>query len=147
MASLPTTFIERELPAAQRPHRSDHSDLRGAAAALGIQHLPHEGFRTVNYTMLTLRTAAFLGIVAAGQTMVILMGGIDLSVAAVITMTGVVAGNLMTRGRAGRRHSGDAVDCGADRRLQRPGRDGPAASPIGDDLGHAEHHPGGVTRL
>jgi ribose transport system permease protein len=61
-----------------------------------------EGFRTVNYTMLTLRTAAFLGIVAAGQTLVILMGGIDLSVAAVITMTGVVAGNLMTQiGQAG----------------------------------------------
>ena len=61
-----------------------------------------DGFRTMNYTMLTLRVAAFLAIVAAGQTLVILMGGIDLSVAAVITMTGVVAGNLMTQiGQAG----------------------------------------------
>jgi ribose transport system permease protein len=61
-----------------------------------------EGFRTLNYNMLTLRVAAFLAIVAAGQTLVILMGGIDLSVAAVITMTGVVAGNLMTQiGQAG----------------------------------------------
>ena len=39
---------------------------------------------------------------AAGQTLVVLMGGIDLSVAAVVTMTGVVAGNLMTHiGQAG----------------------------------------------
>jgi ribose transport system permease protein len=62
----------------------------------------NDGFRTVNYNMLTLRVAAFLAIVAAGQTLVILMGGIDLSVAAVVTMTGVVAGNMMTQiGQAG----------------------------------------------
>jgi ribose transport system permease protein len=62
----------------------------------------NEGFRTFNYNMLTLRVAAFLAIVAAGQTLVILMGGIDLSVAAVITMTGVLCGNLMTQiGEAG----------------------------------------------
>ncbi|MCO5223237.1 MAG: ABC transporter permease [Thermomicrobiales bacterium] len=68
----------------------------------GFSIYRNEGFRTVNYSMLTLRTAAFLGIVAAGQTLVILMGGIDLSVAAVITMTGVICGNLMTQiGQAG----------------------------------------------
>lgn len=55
-----------------------------------------EGFRTVDYNLFTLRVAAFLGIVAAGQTLVILMGGIDLSVAAVVTMAGVVGGNLIT---------------------------------------------------
>jgi ribose transport system permease protein len=49
-----------------------------------------------------LRVAAFLGIVAAGQTLVVLMGGIDLSVAAVVTMAGVVGGNLLTQvGEAG----------------------------------------------
>jgi len=68
----------------------------------GFSVYRNEGFRTVNYTMLTLRTASFLAIVAAGQTLVVLMGGIDLSVAAVVTMTGVVAGNLMTQiGQAG----------------------------------------------
>lgn len=68
----------------------------------GFSIYRNEGFRTVNYTMLTLRTAAFLAIVACGQTLVVLMGGIDLSVAAVVTMTGVVAGNLMTDlGQAG----------------------------------------------
>jgi ribose transport system permease protein len=60
------------------------------------------GFRTVEYNLFTLRVAAFLGIVAAGQTLVVLMGGIDLSVAAVVTMAGVVGGNLLTQvGEAG----------------------------------------------
>jgi ribose transport system permease protein len=68
----------------------------------GFSIYRNEGFRTVNYTMLTLRTASFLAIVSIGQTLVVLMGGIDLSVAAVVTMTGVVAGNLMTQiGQAG----------------------------------------------
>jgi len=56
-----------------------------------------EGYRTVDYNLFTLRVAAFLAIVAAGQTLVVLMGGIDLSVASVITMTGVVGGNLITQ--------------------------------------------------
>lgn len=56
-----------------------------------------EGYRTVEYNLFTLRVAAFLGIVAAGQTLVVLMGGIDLSVAAVVTMAGVVGGNLITQ--------------------------------------------------
>lgn len=61
-----------------------------------------EGFRTPEYNLFTLRVAAFLGIVAAGQTLVVLMGGIDLSVAAVVTMAGVVGGNLITTmGEAG----------------------------------------------
>jgi ribose transport system permease protein len=61
-----------------------------------------EGYRSLDFNLFTLRVAAFLGIVAAGQTLVVLMGGIDLSVAAVITMTGVIGGNLITQiGQAG----------------------------------------------
>ena len=56
-----------------------------------------EGYRSLDYNLFTLRVAAFLGIVAAGQTLVVLMGGIDLSVAAVVTMAGVIGGNLMTQ--------------------------------------------------
>ncbi len=56
-----------------------------------------EGYRTVEYNLFTLRVASFLGVVAAGQTLVVLMGGIDLSVAAVVTMAGVVGGNLITQ--------------------------------------------------
>ncbi len=55
------------------------------------------GFRSLNYNLFTLRVAAFLAIVSAGQTLVVLMGGIDLSVAAVVTMAGVVGGNLITQ--------------------------------------------------
>jgi ribose transport system permease protein len=61
-----------------------------------------EGFRSLDYNLFTLRVAAFLGIVAAGQTLAVLMGGIDLSVAAVVTMTGVIGGHLITQiGEAG----------------------------------------------
>ena len=61
-----------------------------------------EGYRSVDYNLFTLRVAAFLAIVAAGQTLVVLMGGIDLSVAAVVTMAGVIGGNLITQiGEAG----------------------------------------------
>jgi ribose transport system permease protein len=102
MASLPTASAS--VSSRLRTIRIDPVILTFVVLLLlwGFSLYRTEGFRTVNYTMLTLRTAAFLGIVAAGQTLVILMGGIDLSVAAVITMTGVVAGNLMTQiGEAG----------------------------------------------
>lgn len=101
MASLPTTST---VGSRLRGIRIDPVLITFVVLLLlwGFSLYRNEGFRTVNYSMLTLRTAAFLGIVAAGQTLVILMGGIDLSVAAVITMTGVVAGNLMTQiGQAG----------------------------------------------
>ena len=54
----------------------------------GFSLLRVEGYRSLDFNLFTLRVAAFLGIVAAGQTLVILMGGIDLSVAAVVTMAG-----------------------------------------------------------
>ncbi len=42
-----------------------------------------------------LQVAAFLGLVAAGQTLALLTGGIDLSVAGVVTMTNIVSTSLM----------------------------------------------------
>lgn len=47
-----------------------------------------------------LRQAAPLGLVAIGQTLALLIGGIDLSVAAVITLTNVVAASMMVAGDA-----------------------------------------------
>ena len=47
-----------------------------------------------------LRQAAPLGLVAIGQTIALLIGGIDLSVAAVITLTNVVAASMMVSGNA-----------------------------------------------
>ena len=42
-----------------------------------------------------LQVAAFLGVIAAGQTIVVLTGGIDLSQAGVVTLTNIVAASLM----------------------------------------------------
>jgi ribose transport system permease protein len=54
-----------------------------------------EGYRTLDYNLFTLRFTAFLAIVAAGQTLVVLAGGIDISVAATISLAGVVGGVLI----------------------------------------------------
>ncbi len=42
-----------------------------------------------------LQVTAFLGLVASGQTIALLVGGIDLSVAGVVTMTNILATSLM----------------------------------------------------
>ena len=81
-----------------------------------------EGYRSLDFNLFTLRVAAFLGIVAAGQTLVILMGGIDLSVAAVVTMAGVIGRSPHHPDRRGRAASGHAGDRRSGRRLQRAGR-------------------------
>ena len=47
------------------------------------------GFTSLSHVGAVLRTASFLGIVAMGQTLVILTGGIDLSVGPIITMGNV----------------------------------------------------------
>ncbi len=53
--------------------------------------------RIENFTLIAQETAA-IGIVAAGQTLVILTGGIDLSVGSVVGLAGVVAASLMKHG-------------------------------------------------
>ncbi len=53
------------------------------------------GFASFDHLLLILNLAAFLGLVAIGQTIVILSGGIDLSVSAVVTITGVVSATIM----------------------------------------------------
>ena len=69
----------------------------GAAAIWLFSLIRVEGYRSLEYNLFTLRVAPFSAIVAAGQTLVVLMGGIDLSVAAVVTMAGVIGGNLITQ--------------------------------------------------
>lgn len=61
--------------------------------ALGAMISP--GFASPDHLLLILNLAAFLGLVAMGQTLVILSGGIDLSVSSVVTITGVVCAALM----------------------------------------------------
>ena len=55
-------------------------------------------FGQFNNLMLITLEAATIGIVAAGQTLVILSGGIDLSVGSLVGLTGVVAAGLMKWG-------------------------------------------------
>jgi ribose transport system permease protein len=50
-----------------------------------------------NFVLILLETSA-IGIVAAGQTLVVLTGGLDLSVGSIIALTGVVAALLMKQG-------------------------------------------------
>ncbi|WHH58181.1 ABC transporter permease [Petroclostridium sp. X23] len=53
------------------------------------------GFIAPNHMESVLRQASFLGIVSIGQTLVILTGGIDLSVASIITLANVVSAQIM----------------------------------------------------
>ena len=55
-------------------------------------------FGTFDNLMLIVLEAATIGIVAAGQTLVILTGGIDLSVGSLVGLTGVVAAGVMKWG-------------------------------------------------
>jgi ribose transport system permease protein len=82
------------------PQLSGRFDQRGLL--LGIVLLvvtlsilsPH--FRQIDNFMLILNEAAFIGIVAAGQTLVVLTGGIDLSVGSILALSSIVAALLMT---------------------------------------------------
>src|SRR6056297_2070552 len=62
---------------------------------LFIAQIISPGFLTFDHMSNVLRQASFLGIVAIGQTLVILIGGIDLSVAPVITLANVLGAELM----------------------------------------------------
>ena len=49
------------------------------------------GFNTLNYNIQFVQNAVFLGIIVIGQAIVIISGGIDLSVSSVVTLSSVVA--------------------------------------------------------
>ena len=55
-----------------------------------VASLTLKGFGAYGHLRYLLELSAVIGIVAAGQTLVILMGGIDLSVGAVITVTAIL---------------------------------------------------------
>ncbi len=58
------------------------------------------GMFQVSQVLNILQVAAFLGVVATGQTLALLTGGIDLSVAGVVTMSNIVSTSIMA-GRDG----------------------------------------------
>ncbi|MHB8963536.1 MAG: ABC transporter permease, partial [Saccharofermentanales bacterium] len=53
------------------------------------------GFLRIGHMGSLLKMAAFTGIVAIGQTFVILIGGIDMSIANVVTLANIVAAQIM----------------------------------------------------
>lgn len=55
-------------------------------------------FRQINNLMLIATSASAIGIVAVGQTIVILTGGVDLSVGAIVAVTGLLSASLMKYG-------------------------------------------------
>ena len=60
-----------------------------------ISGLISPGMFQLSQVLNILQIAAFLGIVAIGQTLALLVGGIDLSVAGVVTMSNIVVTSLM----------------------------------------------------
>jgi ribose transport system permease protein len=58
------------------------------------------GFLSIQNMGNILTRASFLGMVAIGQTLVILTGGIDMSIAAVITLTNLVSPDMMSGNNA-----------------------------------------------
>jgi ribose transport system permease protein len=69
--------------------------LVGLILLLVILSWLSSSFRRIDNFMLILQEASFIGIVAAGQTLVVLTGGIDLSVGSIVALTGIVAALLM----------------------------------------------------
>src|SRR5262245_29702815 len=69
-----------------------------AAAAVVILSLLSDAFATQQNLFNVTRNFAFVGIIALGMTAVIVTGGIDLSVGAVLALSGMVIGMSMNAG-------------------------------------------------
>ncbi len=70
--------------------------LLGILLLLAILSILSPHFRQINNMMLIMKEASFIGIVAAGQTLVVLAGGIDLSVGSILALASIIAALLMT---------------------------------------------------
>lgn len=72
-----------------------------AAIAIGVfMTVTSDSFATYNNIFNTTRNFAFIGIMALGQTAVIITGGIDLAVGSVMGLVGIVFGLLMSNGHS-----------------------------------------------
>lgn len=87
----------------QRPLNPLLQSLRGQAGAAlvlavlaGVLSIASRNFATFDNLENILRLSSFIGIVAAGETLVILTGGIDLGVGSYVGLTGCLAAGLMT---------------------------------------------------
>lgn len=66
-----------------------------AAVLYGILIIVSPGFASVQQALTLSQVATFLGIVAIGQTIVMLVGGIDLSVGGTVVLSNIVAAGVM----------------------------------------------------
>ena len=80
---------------------------RGGVLLFVIGDLVHAGLRQLGSVQAVLTVASFVGLVAAGQTFVVLIGGIDLSVPWVLNGAAIllVTSSLGQNGRAALRSS------------------------------------------
>lgn len=73
-----------------------------------VSGLVSPGMFQVDQVLNILQVSAFLGVVATGQTLALLVGGIDVSVAGVVTMSNIVSTSVMV-GRSETMLSGIAI--------------------------------------
>lgn len=97
MTTTAATSLKR--PSDLRRAFQDNGDQLLIYAILGliilISSVLSEDFRTIDNGINVLRQAVALGIIAVGQTIVILNGGIDLSVGSTISLIAVLGSGLM----------------------------------------------------
>jgi ribose transport system permease protein len=63
-----------------------------------VSSLAISGFATYEHNIIFAQTAVYLGFMAAGQAIVVLSGGFDLSIANVLTLTSVITSSMTQRG-------------------------------------------------
>ncbi len=97
------TWLKPDHPVARLPkvrklswHFDQRGLLLGILLLLAILSILSPHFRQIDNLMLILKEASFIGIVAAGQTLVVLAGGIDLSVGSILALASIIAALLMT---------------------------------------------------
>jgi ribose/xylose/arabinose/galactoside ABC-type transport system permease subunit len=81
----------------------------GIAACLGLIHIldPSDAFFSAYNRMTLAHQVALYGVLALGSAVVIISGGIDLSVGAVVALSSIVAAKLMTSWLPGAQSSGN----------------------------------------
>ncbi len=83
-----TAFLSQRIPSTAWPYVA-------VLFLIAVGTIISRGFASPDHLLSILNLAAFLGLVAAGQGLVILSGGIDLSVNSVISLSSVVSAALM----------------------------------------------------
>ena len=102
MASPTTLRAEEDRAGTPRPLRTTAAQLLTSNGLLVVLlvwvvvlALATDGFATRTNVLLVLRQSSTIGIVAIGATLVILLGEIDLSLGAVVSVSGVIAAKLL----------------------------------------------------